>query len=85
MRGLGTDLRKVGNRGDACKLGKLRFYKSGRVEMVMEKGGVLDVQQGVVSNKSQQLVLIDVENKTCTEIQSSVSTRLVAVPGLGDL
>lgn len=82
MRGLGTDLRNVGNPGEVCKLGKLRFYKSGKVEMVLRKGGVLEVEKGVESDKCQQLVLVDTEGKTCEEIQGSVSKRLVALPAV---
>lgn len=83
MRGLGTDLRKVGEPGSVRSLGKLRFYKSGRVEIVMERGGTMDLSPGIEPKSCLQVVLIDSSKNTCEELESAVKSRLVATPNLG--
>lgn len=83
MRGLGTDLRKVGDRGSTRPIGKLRFFKSGRVQIVMDRGGCIELEHGITPKVSQQVVLIDTERKTCEELQNTLTSRLVGVPSFG--
>lgn len=85
MRGLGTDLRLVGDKGSTVPIGKLRFYKSGRVQIVMEPGGAMDLEHGIAPKVCQQAVLIDTQRKTCEELQNTVESRLVAIPAVGFL
>lgn len=85
MRGLGVDLRRVGNDDEARPIGRLKFFRSGRVQIVMQSGGSLDLEWGITPKTCQQLVLIDHERKTCEELQNTVTTRLVAVPSLAGL
>lgn len=83
MRGLGTDLRLVGDKGSTIPIGKLRFYRSGRVQIVMEPGGAMDLEHGIAPKVCQQAVLIDTQRKTCEELQNTVKSRLVAIPAIG--
>lgn len=83
MRGLGTDMRKVGDKGSTRPIGKLRFFKSGRVQIVMERGGCIELEHGITPKASQQVVLIDTERNTCEELQNTLTSRFVGVPSFG--
>ncbi|CDF33525.1 unnamed protein product [Chondrus crispus] len=83
MRGLGTDLRKVGERGSTRPVGKLRFFKSGRVQMVMGRGGCIELEHGISPKVTQQVVMIDTERQKCEELQNTLTSRLVGVPTFG--
>lgn len=83
MRGLGIDLRKVGDQGSTRPVGKLRFFKSGRVQMVMGRGGCIELEHGITPKVTQQVVLIDAERQKCEELQNTLTSRLVGVPTFG--
>lgn len=82
LRSLGVDLRHIGQPGETPNVGKLRFYKSGRVKMVFDNGGSCDVEMGIAPQVCQQAVLINSKEKTCEELQNTVTTRYMAVPSL---
>ncbi|CAN8069286.1 unnamed protein product [Agarophyton chilense] len=83
MRGLGTDLRRVGEPGTAQFMGKLRFFKSGRVQLVMQCGDVIDLEHGVEPKVCQQVVLVDKTQKSCDEMSNGYMPKVVGIPSLG--
>lgn len=83
LKALGVDLRLVGKRGSYLPVGKLRMYKSGRVEMVLSNGSCLELEQGINPKVCQQVMLISSKEKTCEELQNVITNRIVAVPSLG--
>jgi hypothetical protein len=90
MRGLGTDLRLVGVPGRVDTMGKMRIYKSGRVELVFNDGTIYDCVTGAPVETAQQLVAVNLggnedDDKTCDEISNAVTSRLVARPSLKSL
>lgn len=82
LKALGVDLRLVGKPGSNLPVGKLRMYKSGRVEMVLSNGGCLELEHGINPKVCQQVMLINSKEKTCEELQNVITNRIVAVPSL---
>lgn len=83
MRALGTDLRRVGEPGKSQYIGRLRFFKSGRVQLVMQCGEVIDLENGAEPKVCQQVLLIDTDKKTCDEMSNGYLPKVVGVPSLG--
>lgn len=82
LRALGVDVRQVGQPGQGHDLAKLKVYRSGRVQLVLNNGGALDVEPGIRPRVNQQVVMVNCKDKTCEELANSVETWLVAVPAL---
>lgn len=62
-RGLATDLRVVNAPGEIKRIGKLYFYKSGRVLLKYEDGSSADVTVGAACKNVQQLVCVSTKPK----------------------
>lgn len=87
-RALGTDLCRVGRPGYTERIGKVRLYKSGRVEMVFDDGTTYDVESGADCRSAQQLVCVKTggnEENTCDELCSSLMSRLICCPSHSSL
>jgi hypothetical protein len=89
-RGLGIDLRRVGIPGGVDKVGKMRIYKSGRVELVFSDGTVYDCATGAPVETAQQLLAVNLggaedDDKTCDEICNALTSRLIARPSIQSL
>lgn len=84
LRNLAVDMRHIGQPGASVPIGKLRIYKSGRTQLVLQNGSTVDVESGITAQVNQQVVLINTKEKTCNELENMVQSRLVAVPTLDD-
>jgi hypothetical protein len=86
---MGTDIRRVGAPGVVSGVGKLRLYKSGKAQLVLDGGYVYELTVGAVYRTNQQLVALnlgsDQTEKTCEEIANALTSRLVARPSLASL
>jgi RNA polymerase III RPC4 len=89
MRGLGTDIRRVGVPGEVERIGKLRLYRSGKVELVFRDGTTYGVTAGASCKTNQQLVVLKVGDtdteKSCEELANALTSRLVCAPSLESL
>lgn len=89
-RGLAVDVRKVGSPGEVQKLGKLRLYKSGRVQLVLNDGTKLDGDVGATCRLAQQLACVTLGTATDSEssfeeLRNSIVSRIVFVPSMETL
>lgn len=63
------------------KFGKLRVYKSGRTELVLGDGVVLDVSEGLTCSFQQQAVAVDLDNARLVPM-GRVKETFVATPNI---